>query len=255
MLMKYCKLFFLTTFVIVLSACSSDRDKTRDNTTNQRGEVTQKHNSSSEEDIVRNSDNKHEENNQDKTISIDKNVSYNGSYYSVQGKYDKIIIANKHYPLSSDYNPGENATAKSALLDLISDMQAQGYPISNQYSGFRSYEAQANLYQNYANQDGQAAADRYSARPGYSEHQTGLAFDLIDTSGNLVEEAGASQWLLDNAYKYGFVVRYPVGKETSTGYMPESWHLRYVGKEAKEISDSGLTLEEYYHFTGGDYEK
>ena len=97
------------------------------------------------------------------------------------------------------------------------------------------------------------AADLVSARPGYSEHQTGLAFDLIDSSGNLVEEAGASQWLLDNAYKYGFVVRYPVGKEASTGYVPESWHLRYVGKEAKEISESGLTLEEYYHFTGGNY--
>jgi len=108
--------------------------------------------------------------------------------------------------LSSDYNPGENVTAKSALLDLIADMQAQGYPVSNQYSGFRSYEAQENLYQKYANQDGQAAADRYSARPGYSEHQTGLAFDLIDISGNLVEEPEASQWLLDNAYKYGFVV-------------------------------------------------
>ena len=162
----------------------------------------QKHNSSSEKDIVTNPDNTHEKSNRDKTISVDKSVSYNGSYYSVQGKYDQIIIANKHYPLSSDYNPGENVTAKSALLDLIADMQAQGYPVSNQYSGFRSYEAQENLYQKYANQDGQAAADRYSARPGYSEHQTGLAFDLIDISGNLVEEPEASQWLLDNAYKW-----------------------------------------------------
>ena len=99
-----------------------------------------------------------------------------------------------------------------------------------------------------------AAADRYSARPGYSEHQTGLAFDLIDKNGNLVQESGASQWLLDNAYKYGFIVRYLEGKEGSTGYMPESWHLRYIGQEAKEIAQSGKSLEEYFGITGGGYE-
>ncbi|MTW00153.1 D-alanyl-D-alanine carboxypeptidase family protein, partial [Streptococcus pneumoniae] len=89
------------------------------------------------------------------------------------------ILANKRYPLSKDYNPGENPTAKAELLKLIAAMQAEGYPISDQYSGFRSYETQAKLYQDYVNQDGKEAADRYSARPGYSEHQTGLAFDLI----------------------------------------------------------------------------
>ena len=70
-------------------------------------------------------------------------------------------------------------------------------------------------------------------RPGYSEHQTGLTFDLIDTSGNLVTEPGPSKWLLKNAAKYGFVVRYQEGKEKVTGYMPESWHLRYIGKKHK----------------------
>ena len=97
-------------------------------------------------------------------------VHYNGSYYSVKGKYDEIVIANKHYPLSSDYNPGENPTAKAKLLELITAMQREGYPISHQYSGFRSYQTQVTLYQNYVNQDGKEAADRYSARPGYSEH-------------------------------------------------------------------------------------
>lgn len=115
-------------------------------------------------------------------------VHYNGSYYSVKGKYDEIVIANKHYPLSSDYNPGENPTAKAKLLELIAAMQGEGYPISHQYSGFRSYQMQVTLYQNYVNKDGKEAADRYSARPGYSEHQTGLAFDLIGTDGNLVTE-------------------------------------------------------------------
>ena len=180
-------------------------------------------------------------------------VTKKGLYYSVQGKYDEILVVNKHYPLSKDYNPGENPTAKVAFLKLIAQMQKEGYAVSNNYSGFRSYATQAQLYQSYVNREGQAAADRYSARPGYSEHQTGLAFDVIGTNGHLVEDESAAQWLLDHAADYGFVVRYLKGKESVTGYMHEEWHLRYVGKEAKEIAASGLTLEEYYGFDGGDY--
>ena len=180
-------------------------------------------------------------------------VTNKGLYYSVQGKYDEILVVNKHYPLSKDYNPGENPTAKAAFLKLIAQMQKEGYAVSNTYSGFRSYGTQAQLYQSYVNREGQAAADRYSARPGYSEHQTGLAFDVIGTDGHLVEDASAAQWLLDHAADYGFVVRYLKGKESVTGYMHEEWHLRYVGKEAKEIAASGLTLEEYYGFDGGNY--
>lgn len=187
-------------------------------------------------------------------VTVDQGVSFNGSYYSVQGKSGDIVIANKHYPLAADYNPGEDPTALAALHELIAAMQAEGYAISDQYSGFRSYETQVGLYQSYVDQDGVAAADRYSARPGYSEHQTGLAFDLIDTSGNLVQDPGASKWLLKNAAKYGFIVRYQEGKEASTGYMPESWHLRYIGEDAKDVAASGKSLEEYFNFTGGDYE-
>ena len=178
---------------------------------------------------------------------------FNGSYYSIKGKYDDIIVVNKKYPLSATYNPGENATAKEAFTRLRNDMIAQGLNVGYGYSGFRSYSTQANLYQNYVNRDGQAAADRYSARPGYSEHQTGLAYDLTDKAGNLLEDARASQWLKDNAHNYGFVVRYQPGKEASTGFMEETWHVRHIGKEAKEVHDSGLTLEEYFGFQGGDY--
>ena len=191
---------------------------------------------------------KSQEASQKKAEVVDK-----GGYYSIQGKYDEIVIANKHYPLSKDYNPGENPTAKAELMKLIAAMQEAGFPISDHYSGFRSYETQTQLYQEYVNQDGKAEADRYSARPGYSEHQTGLAFDLIGTNGDLVTEEKAAQWLLDHAADYGFVVRYLKGKEKETGYMAEEWHLRYVGKEAKEIAASGLSLEEYYGFEGGDY--
>ncbi|MGT2548882.1 LD-carboxypeptidase LdcB/DacB, partial [Streptococcus milleri] len=182
-----------------------------------------------------------------------KEVQYNGSCYFVQGKYDEIVVANKKHPMVANYNPGENPTAKAAFLRLRNDMIAQGYNVGYAYSGFRSYDYQKVLYQNYVNKDGQAAADRYSARPGYSEHQTGLVFDLTDKAGNLLEDAAASTWLKNNAHRYGFVVRYQPGKEASTGYMPEAWHIRYIGKEADEIYHSGLSLEEYYGFEGGDY--
>ena len=180
-------------------------------------------------------------------------LTNNGSYYSVRGKYDDIIIVNKKHGLSKDYNPGENPTAKSAFVRLRDDMINQGLNVGRSYSGFRSYDYQKTIYDNYVSRDGQAAADRYSARPGYSEHQTGLVFDLTDKSGNLLEDSRASQWLKDNAHNYGFIVRFQAGKEASTGYMPEAWHIRYVGKEAKDIHDSGLSLEEYFGIEGGDY--
>ena len=180
-------------------------------------------------------------------------LTNNGSYYSVRGKYDDIIIVNKKHGLSKDYNPGENPTAKAAFVRLRDDMISQGLNVGRSYSGFRSYDYQKTLYDNYVSRDGQAAADRYSARPGFSEHQTGLVFDLTDKSGNLLEDARASQWLKDNAHNYGFIVRFQAGKEASTGYMPEAWHIRYVGKEAKDIHDSGLSLEEYFGIEGGDY--
>ena len=223
---------------LTLAACSQEKPATSENQTSTEEKTVQEGTVGS----------KSQEASQKKAEVVNK-----GDYYSVQGKYDEIVIANKHYPLSKDYNPGENPTAKAELLKLIAAMQEAGFPISDHYSGFRSYETQTQLYQDYVNKDGKAEADRYSARPGYSEHQTGLAFDLIGTDGDLVTEEKAAQWLLDHAADYGFVVRYLKGKEKETGYMAEEWHLRYVGKEAKDIAVSGLSLEEYYGFEGGDY--
>ena len=223
---------------LTLAACSQEKPATSETQTSTEEKTVQEGTVGS----------KSQEASQKKAEVVNK-----GDYYSVQGKYDEIVIANKHYPLSKDYNPGENPTAKAELLKLIAAMKEAGFPISDQYSGFRSYETQTQLYQDYVNQDGKAEADRYSARPGYSEHQTGLAFDLIGTDGDLVTEEKAAQWLLDHAADYGFVVRYLKGKEKETGYMAEEWHLRYVGKEAKDIAASGLSLEEYYGFEGGDY--
>ena len=223
---------------LTLAACSQEKPTTSETQTSTEEKTVQEGTVGS----------KSQEASQKKAEVVNK-----GDYYSVQGKYDEIVIANKHYPLSKDYNPGENPTAKAELLKLIAAMQEAGFPISDHYSGFRSYETQTQLYQDYVNKDGKAEADRYSARPGYSEHQTGLAFDLIGTDGDLVTEEKAAQWLLDHAADYGFVVRYLKGKEKETGYMAEEWHLRYVGKESKDIAASGLSLEEYYGFEGGDY--
>ena len=115
-------------------------------------------------------------------------------------------------------------------------------------SGYRSYATQKRLYNNYVSSDGKEAADTYSARPGYSEHQTGLAFDL-----NSVEESFANtdegKWVKDNCYRYGLIIRYPKGKESITGYIYEPWHLRYVGvKLATKLYNDGdwITLEEYF---------
>lgn len=166
------------------------------------------------------------------------------------------IIVNKKNPLGPDYNNGENEVAKKAMLKLKADMQEKGFSVSDYYSGFRSFERQQELYNNYVATDGKENADRYSARPGFSEHQTGLAFDLIDGSGALLGtniNDGASEWLANNAYRYGFVVRYTEEKESVTGYIAESWHIRFVGNDAKNIYLSGLTLEEYYDVVGGDY--
>ena len=230
---------------LTLTACSQEKPATSETQTSTEQTSKQEETESIKQDEVTSNS---EESKQKKAEVVNK-----GDYYSIQGKYDEIVIANKHYPLSKDYNPGENPTAKAELLKLIAAMQEAGFPISDHYSGFRSYETQTQLYQEYVNNDGKAEADRYSARPGYSEHQTGLAFDLIGTDGDLVTEEKAAQWLLDHAADYGFVVRYLKGKEKETGYMAEEWHLRYVGKEAKEIAASGLSLEEYYGFEGGDY--
>jgi len=236
--MKKRYLVLSSLLALTLAACSQEKPATSETQTSTGEKTVQEGTVGS----------KSQEASQKKADVVNK-----GDYYSVQGKYDEIVIANKHYPLSKDYNPGENPTAKAELLKLIAAMQEAGFPISDHYSGFRSYETQTQLYQDYVNKDGKAEADRYSARPGYSEHQTGLAFDLIGTDGDLVTEEKAAQWLLDHAADYGFVVRYLKGKEKETGYMAEEWHLRYVGKEAKDIAASGLSLEEYYGFEGGDY--
>ena len=155
-----------------------------------------------------------------------------------------ILIVNKKYSLPSNYNPGVDQTASNALKELQQGASNAGYSMPL-LSGFRSYSRQETLYNNYVARDGQALADTYSAKPGHSEHQSGLAFDVGKLDNNYGETA-AGKWLKENAHHYGFIIRYLKGKENITGYQYEPWHIRYVGKDhAKKIYEQGITLEEY----------
>ncbi|MBE6728113.1 MAG: D-alanyl-D-alanine carboxypeptidase family protein [Ruminococcaceae bacterium] len=159
-----------------------------------------------------------------------------------------ILIANKTYPLPSTYNPGVDPVANAALQEMFAAAKEQGLNLFVR-SGFRSYLTQKTLYNNYVKRDGVAAADRYSARPGHSEHQTGLAFDINKANASFAGSPEAN-WLAENCYKYGFIIRYPQGKEAVTGYMYEPWHIRYLGIEiATAVYNSGLCLEEYLGIT------
>lgn len=162
---------------------------------------------------------------------------------------DGILIANKTYALPSSYNPGElTSECSSAFDELVMGAAADNINIYCS-SGFRSYDYQAQIYNNYVAMDGQVKADTYSARPGHSEHQTGLAIDcnVIDDSFIGTPEA---IWLENHCHEYGFIIRYPKDKEDITGYKYEPWHIRYIGVDkAKDVHDSGLCLEEYLGIT------
>lgn len=160
---------------------------------------------------------------------------------------DGVLIANKTYSLPSDYGNGLTSATQSAFGKMNADAKSLGLSLWIA-SGYRSYWTQNTLYNNYVASDGKEEADTYSARPGYSEHQTGLAFDL-----NSVEDSFANtdegKWVKDNCYRYGLIIRYPKGKESITGYIYEPWHLRYVGVElATKLYNDGdwITLEEYF---------
>ncbi|HEX5563576.1 MAG TPA: M15 family metallopeptidase [Sporosarcina sp.] len=162
-----------------------------------------------------------------------------------------ILLANKKHPLPSTYAPGESKEARAAFDEMAAEAKLSGFNLTA-FSTYRSYEYQVSLYDRYVKRDGVEAADRYSARPGYSEHQTGLAFDIGEVNfekywaSSKFGETEAGKWVAANAHRYGFILRYPKGKESITGYMHESWHFRYIGKEvAEEIFNRNITLEEY----------
>lgn len=164
---------------------------------------------------------------------------------------DGILIANKSYSLPSSYYPGGLTSEFNSAFDEMKNAAASDGLNIYVVSGFRSYNTQNNLYNNYVNRDGRDAADTYSARPGHSEHQTGLAAD-INMVDDEFEYTPEGKWLNDNAYKYGFILRYPKGKTNETGYIYESWHFRYVGVPlATKLYNGGnwISLENYFGIT------
>lgn len=161
-----------------------------------------------------------------------------------------VLIVNKKHSLPSNYNPGVSKLAQTAANAMAAEAKKQGVQLTA-FSTFRSYTRQKELYTSYVNKHGATEANRFSAKPGHSEHQTGLAFDFggSDQSKWLTESFAATKegkWLAENAHDYGFILRYPKGKEKVTGYMYEPWHYRYLGSElAGKVKNSGKTLEEY----------
>lgn len=185
-----------------------------------------------------------------------------GGYFVKQQKvtkehYEKgILIANKVYPMPQDFAPGENQEAREAFNKMNAQAIKAGFEL-DAFSTYRSYDRQVELYTNYVARDGKEAADTYSARPGFSEHQTGLAFDIgeVGNPGDYADdrfgETEAGKWVAAHAHEFGFIMRYPQGKAEITGYKYESWHFRYVGKDiATKIYKDNSTLEEYLGVKG-----
>ena len=161
---------------------------------------------------------------------------------------DGVLIANKTYSLPESFGDGLDEKTLDAFNTMAADALNDGISLWIT-SGFRSYETQSYTYQSFVYDRGVEEADRASARPGHSEHQTGLAID-VNTTSSAFEGTAEAIWLEEHCVKYGFIIRYPNGKEDITGYKYEPWHIRYVGKEkAAEIAASGLTIEEYYGIT------
>lgn len=170
------------------------------------------------------------------------------------------VLVNKYRQLPSDFIPSklENISrsyctgtqklihsARIAFEKMCADAKKRGYSICA-VSAYRSYDKQAQVYASYHSTEDQAAKDLLAARPGFSEHQTGLAVD-ISRSSTAHSVADVDKWYAKNAYRYGFIIRYPCDKQQITGYASEPWHLRYLGaKLATAVYKSGLTYDEYF---------
>ena len=193
-------------------------------------------------------------------IGLDKKV-YDDAVPATNLNKNNVLV-NKYNYLDKDYVPKnlekistvyalsnmklvENA--KEAYEEMAKDASKSKLKLVI-LSSYRSYDYQVDLYNRYAKKDGKEKADTYSGRPGFSEHQTGLAFDIYNgkTTYTKFESTKEFDWMQENAYKYGFILRFPKGKELETGYQYESWHYRDVGKDiAKDIYDKDICFEEY----------
>jgi LAS superfamily LD-carboxypeptidase LdcB len=188
----------------------------------------------------------------------------------VSNPEDPLVLVNKNKRLEAGFTPGDLVIPRvlngSGVLNQSMKLRQEAAVKAEALfeaalfeagiellllSGYRSYELQTRLYNQFVESQGQAAADRFSARPGHSEHQTGLALDVSSKgmNGQLTidfSETEEGRWLRENAARFGFIIRYPQGRESETGFMYEPWHIRYVGLEAAlVIFEKGLILEEF----------
>ena len=213
-----------------------------------------------EKPVTNNSNNQTQNNNSEPAPSAPV-VNQDGSFTTSKGFHgetrngityiDGVLIANKTYALPKSYAPGGLTGETSKAFNTMKSAAAQEGISIWVASGFRSYDLQNRLWTNRKNKNGIAFADAGTARPGHSEHQTGLAMD-INMVDDAFENTAAGQWLFKNAYKYGFILRYPRGKTGETGYKYESWHYRYVGVDlATKLYNGGnwITLENYFGIT------
>lgn len=197
------------------------------------------------------------------------NVGANNDPYTNTKETDMdkefAILVNKYTYLPENYAPDDivemsnwyaypNNSIRQEVYDAFKEMSAaaqeEGYTLIVN-SSYRTSEEQKEIYEDYEDSRGKEYADTYAARPDFSEHQTGLSLDVFSPGANMSNFADTEtfKWLSENCYKYGFILRYPEGKEEITGYNYEAWHYRYVGKDlAKKVYDSGLTYDEYYAY-------
>ena len=212
--------------------------------------------------------------------SDNDDLSYTVAMVNVKANYDfynskivsktnindgNLMLVNKYHYLGKEYIPsdlvdiknyyayGENQVKKEVyenFLSMWNDAKKEDLSLIVT-SAYRDYDYQQSLWNSYANKNGNDWADSVAARAGYSEHQTGLSMDIVTYGSTMdsFESTDEFKWLSENAYKYGFILRYPKGKEEITGYSYESWHYRYVGKDiALKMHNEDITFDEYYAY-------
>jgi LAS superfamily LD-carboxypeptidase LdcB len=198
-------------------------------------------------------------------MKVNMNLDYDFYTHIVEIEVpdDLLVLCNKFYQLPSDFTPQNlekvpaeyhvndgkaydlDRDALNAFIDMSDHAKEEGISLKI-ISAYRSNEFQAYLYNKYKTNNGEKNADRYSARPGHSEHETGLAIDINDVS-QAFENTKAFKWLQENAHKYGYILRYPKNMENITGYMYEPWHYRYIGVEtATDVRSKNITFDAYY---------
>jgi len=205
----------------------------------------------------------------DEVITLVNTNSYKPFYSEIVEtdiSKNTLVLTNKYNKLDAEFEPKDlvnislqysysnkqvTKETNDAYFQMCQDAKKNYNLTLVATSGYRDYELQEGLYEMYVSQSGEKTADTFSARPGHSEHQTGLAIDILSLKSNMsnFHETAEYEYLKDNSYKFGFILRYPETKEHITGYKFEPWHYRYVGTEvAKYIYENDITFDEYYAY-------